>query len=292
MPPRGIVNEKRKKMKRLVTVQDISCVGKCSLTVALPVISACGVECAVIPTAVLSTHTGFKNFTFKDLTDQITPVAEHWKEQGIAFDAVYTGYLGSFEQLALMDKFFTDNSSALIFVDPVMADNGKLYPGFTQEFADSMAKLCSKADIIVPNLTEACFMLHREYIAEGYSRDYIESILKGLGALGVKTAVLTGVSFEKGKVGVMSYNREKDEFSEYYTDRIDVSFHGTGDVFSSACVGALLRGTGLDGALKIAADFTVETIRATMQNENHNWYGVDFETVLGQLPAMIEKQLN
>lgn len=278
-------------MKRLVTVQDISCVGKCSLAVALPVISACGVECAVVPTAVLSTHTAFTGFTFKDLTDQIEPVAKHWKEQNIKFDALYTGYLGSFEQLSLMNDFFADfGKDAVIFVDPVMADNGKLYPGFTQEFADSMAKLCGRADIIVPNLTEACFMLHREYIPSGYSREYITSILKDLTALGVKTAALTGVSFEEGKVGVMSYTAETGEFTEYYTERIDVSFHGTGDVFSSACIGAILRGASYEEAFAVAADFTVAAIRATMANEEHNWYGVDFETVLPQLSSMIENK--
>ncbi|MBQ6118266.1 MAG: bifunctional hydroxymethylpyrimidine kinase/phosphomethylpyrimidine kinase, partial [Clostridia bacterium] len=157
-------------MKRIVTVQDVSCVGKCSLTVALPVISACGVETAVIPTAVLSTHTAFPSFTFRDLTDEITPVAENWKAAGIGFDAVYTGYLGSERQIALMERFIEDfrTDSNLIFVDPAMADNGKMYAGFAPAFADSMARLCARADIIVPNLSEACFMLHRDYRPGGY----------------------------------------------------------------------------------------------------------------------------
>ena len=157
-------------MKRIVTIQDISCVGKCSLTVALPVISACGVEASVIPTAVLSTHTAFENFTFRDLTDEITPVTQVLKKEGITFDAIYTGYLGSFRQLMLMEKFFDDfrTETNLIFIDPVMGDHGKLYPGFNQEFADSMAHLCGKADIIVPNLTEACYMLHEEYISAAF----------------------------------------------------------------------------------------------------------------------------
>ena len=272
-------------MKRIVTIQDISCVGKCSLTVALPVISACGVEAAVIPTAVLSTHTAFKEFTFCDLTDEIEPVTAHWKRENITFDAVYTGYLGSFRQIQLMDKLFDDfkTENNIIFIDPVMADHGKLYAGFTQEFADSMAKLCSKADVIVPNLTEACFMLHEEYIESGYSEEYIKDILRKLASLGCKNAVLTGVSFEEGKLGVMAYNKEKDEFSSYYTEKINVSFHGTGDVFSSACVGALMRGLSLEGALKTAANYTVEAIRATVKEENHNWYGVNFEEAIPML---------
>lgn len=278
-------------MKRIVTVQDISCVGKCSLTVALPVISACGVEASVIPTAVLSTHTAFDGFTFCDLTDEIEPVAEHWKKENITFDAIYTGYLGSFRQLQLMDKFFDDfkTDDNIIFIDPVMGDHGKLYPGFTQDFADSMAKLCSKADVIVPNLTEACYMLHEEYIENGYSEEYIKIILKKLAALGCKNAVLTGVSFEEGKVGVMSYNKEKDEFADYYTEKIKASFHGTGDVFSSACVGALMKGLPLANALKAAANYTVESIKATVKEENHNWYGVNFEEAI---PCLLDELNN
>lgn len=275
-------------MKRIVTVQDISCVGKCSLTVALPVISACGVEASVIPTAVLSAHTAFSGFTFRDLTDEIGPVTEHWKKEGITFDAIYTGYLGSFRQLQLMDKLFDDfkTDNTVIFIDPVMADHGKLYPGFTQEFADSMAKLCARADVIVPNLTEACFMLHEDYVESGYSEEYIRSILRRLAGLGCKNAVLTGVTFEDGRLGIMAYNREKDEFFSYYTEKINASFHGTGDVFSSACVGALMRGLSLEGALKTAANYTVESIKATIKEENHNWYGVNFEEAI---PCLINE---
>ena len=278
-------------MKRIVTIQDISCVGKCSLTVALPVISACAVEASVIPTAVLSTHTAFRDFTFRDLTDEIEPVAEHWKKEGITFDAVYTGYLGSFRQLQLMSKFFDDfrTDNNIIFVDPVMGDNGTLYPGFTQEFADSMAKLCAKADVIVPNLTEACFMLHEKYIANGYSEEYIKNILRRLGDLGCPNAVLTGVSFEEGKLGFMAYNKDKNEFTSYFTEKINSSFHGTGDVFSSACVGALMRGLSLEGALKTAANFTVASIKATVKEENHNWYGVNFEEAIPTLLSELKK---
>ncbi len=279
------------KTKRIVTVQDISCVGKCSLTVALPIISACGVETAVIPTAVLSTHTAFKDFTFHDLTNEITPIAEHWKKENFTFDAIYTGYLGSFEQLHLMSKFFDDfrTENSIVFVDPVMADNGRLYPGFTQEFADEMAKLCGKADIIVPNLTEACFMLHREYIPEGYSEDYIRGILKDLAALGAKNTVLTGVSFKKGMLGVMGYISAEDRFFSYYTERIDVSFHGTGDVFASACVGALMRGLTLENSLKTAANYTLDSIRKTVAEPNHNTYGVNFEQSIPLLLEELEK---
>ncbi|MBR2356638.1 MAG: pyridoxamine kinase [Lentisphaeria bacterium] len=272
-------------MKRVISIQDISCVGKCSLTVALPVISAMGIETSILPTAVLSTHTMFKGFTFRDLTCDITPIVEHWKKEKFEFDAIYTGYLGSFEQLDLVDKFFTDfkRPGNLIFVDPVMADNGKLYPGFTPEFAQAMSKLCRQADVVVPNLTEAAFMLGEECHLAGYDEEYIKTTLKKLTALGAKCAVLTGVSFEEGKVGLMGYDSVKDEFFSYYHKRLNVSFHGTGDVFASTAVGALVRGKTLAEALKIAADNTVESIELTIADPEHENYGVRFERAIPKL---------
>ncbi len=272
-------------MKRVISIQDISCVGKCSLTVALPVISAMGIETSILPTAVLSTHTMFNGFTFRDLTCDITPIVEHWKKEKFEFDAIYTGYLGSFEQLDLVDKFFTDfkRPGNLIFVDPVMADNGKLYPGFTPEFAQAMSKLCRQADVVVPNLTEAAFMLGEECHLAGYDEEYIKTTLKKLTALGAKCAVLTGVSFEEGKVGLMGYDSVKDEFFSYYHKRLNVSFHGTGDVFASTAVGALVRGKTLAEALKIAADNTVESIELTIADPEHENYGVRFERAIPKL---------
>lgn len=273
-------------MKRIITVQDISCVGKCSLTVALPIISAMGVEAAVLPTAVLSTHTAFKEgYTFRDLTEDITAITDHWKKENFRFDAIYTGYLGSFEQLRLMSEFFDEfkTDDNLIFVDPVMGDYGKLYTGFTPEFAKAMAQLCGKADIIVPNMTEAAFMLDIPYKGEGYDVAYVQDVLRKLAELGAKHVVLTGVSFEAGKVGVMAYDSVNDRFFEYYNDRIDASYHGTGDVFASTCVGALMNGKDLDTALQIAADYTAECIRLTEVEPEHNWYGVNFEAAIPYL---------
>ena len=272
-------------MKRVVSIQDISCVGKCSLTVALPIISAMGIETSILPTAVLSTHTMFKGFTFRDLTSDITPIVEHWKKEKFEFDAIYTGYLGSFEQLDLVSTFFRDfkRPDNIIFVDPVMADNGVLYPGFTPEFARAMGKLCSQADVVVPNLTEAAFMLGEECRLQGYDENYIKDTLKKLTDLGAKRSVLTGVSFEKGKVGFMGYDAEKNEFFSYYHRRLDVSFHGTGDVFASTVVGALVRGKTLAEALQIAADITVESLELTIADPEHENYGVRFERAIPKL---------
>ena len=278
-------------MKRIVTVQDISCVGKCSLTVALPIISAMGTEVAVLPTAVLSTHTMFKGFTFCDLTDEIEPISSHWKKENMDFDAVYTGYLGSARQIALtkdlISKFKGDNT--LVLVDPAMADGGRMYTGFEKSFALEMATLCSVADIIVPNLTEASFMLGEEYVAEGYDEEYIKGMLKKLTALGCKTAVITGVSFEKDKLGVMSYDSESGEYFSYFRERIPESFHGTGDVFASTFLGALMRERSIGDSLKIATDFTVECIKATLGNPKERKYGVNFEEEIPYLVSRMDK---
>lgn len=273
-------------MKRIVTVQDISCVGKCSLTVALPIISAMGIEAAILPTAVLSTHTMFSSFTVKDLTDQIKPITEHWNKEGITFDAMYTGYLGSFEQIDLMkemaDTFCKDGN--LLFVDPAMADNGKLYPAFDEAFAKYMATLCAKADIIVPNITEACFMLGEEY-KEKYDEAYAKMLLKKLTDLGAKIAILTGVSFEEGTTGVMGYDSVNDEYYHYTHKKQSRSYHGTGDIFSSTCLGGIVRGLSWKDAARIAADYTSESIRLTIEDPKGNDYGVNFEEAV---PFLLE----
>lgn len=271
-------------MKRIVSIQDISCLGKCSLTVALPIISAMGVECSIVPTAVLSTHTMFQNFTCKDLTDQIGPIAAHWKAEKIGFDAIYTGYLASKEQIgdvcAFFDQFKTEKN--LIVVDPVMADNGKLYPAFDADFPAEMAKVCAKADLIVPNLTEASLLTGLPYKTE-YDEAYIRQMLQALAKLGPRYVALTGVSFEEGKLGVMYYDQQTGQYGSYFNEHLPASFHGTGDVFASTCVGALMRGKPLGDALALAADYTVECIRATLASPDHAWYGVDFEAAIPYL---------
>ena len=277
-------------MKRILTIQDISCVGKCSLTVALPIISAMGIETAILPTAVLSTHTMFKNFTCKDLTDQVNPIKHHWKQENIAFDAIYTGYLGSFEQIDLMKELFDDfkTESNILYVDPAMADNGKLYPAFDEAFAKYMATLCGKADIIVPNITEACFMTSMDYRTE-YDEDYIKEMLNRLCKLGAKISILTGVSFEEGKTGVMGYDSKNNEFFYYSHTKLPVSYHGTGDIFSSTCIGAMMNGLDWKEAAKIAADYTAECIHLTLEDPSKPWYGVNFEQAIPYLLKQINK---
>lgn len=276
-------------MKRVVTIQDISCVGKCSLTVALPIISAMGVETAILPTAVLSTHTMFSGFTCKDLTDQVEPIAKHWKDEQIGFDAIYTGYLASEEQITLLKNFIADfkTENNYVIVDPAMADNGKLYPAFDVKFASKMAELCGVADVILPNVTEASFMTGMEY-KESYDEAYIEEMLRALVKLGAKTAVLTGVSFEEGMTGVMGYESETDSFYYYKHPRHACSYHGTGDIFSSTFVGAMMNGYEWKDAMKIAADYTAESIYVTMKDKDGCWYGVNFESALPKLLKVLK----
>lgn len=267
-------------MKRIITVQDVSCVGKCSLTVALPIISAAGVEASVLPTTVLSTHTQFDKFTFCDLTDEIQPISDTFLELGIAFDAIYTGYLGSFRQLELVSDFIDRfGKSAEVIVDPAMADNGVMYKGFTPDFAKAMARLCAKADLIIPNLTEASFMLGVPYTTE-YDEEYIKQLLKKLTALGAKKAALTGICLEEGKIGVYSYDSVSDTYSYYANTKLPMSYHGTGDVYASAAVGAMMRGFSTEDALAIAVDYTRVCMEKTAADPNRRFYGVNFEEAL------------
>ena len=278
-------------MKRIISIQDLSCVGKCSLTVALPIISAMGVEAAVIPTAVLSCHTAFDDFCVKDLTQEIAPIGDKLKKQGLKFDAIYTGYLSSKKQaeevLGFFDKF--GGEDCIIFSDPAMADNGELYTGFEKDFISEMAKVCAKADIIVPNLTEACFLLGKEYNGEEYKREDIRKMLGQLCELGCKTAAITGVSYEEGKVGVAVFQREENDYFECFTDRIASVYHGTGDVFSSCCVGAIMNGFSVQKAFEMAVKYTALCVQASYENKESRWYGVDFETAMPMLLKMIGK---
>ncbi len=277
------------KQKRVMAVHDISCFGKCSLTVALPIISAAGLEAVALPTAVLSTHTGWiSGYTWRDLTEDISPIAEHWKSLDLKFDAIYTGYLGSFRQLELVGDIFGAfrPEDGYIIVDPVMADNGALYPGFSDDFPKGMAGLCSKADIILPNMTEAALMLGEEYRPEPYEPGYVDGMLKKLSGLGPKKVVLTGVSFEPGRLGTACYDADTGR-TEYCMDRrVEGSYHGTGDVFASAVTAAVVRGLPLDKAAEIAVHFTVESIERTLKAGTDRRFGVNFEE---SLPGMMRE---
>jgi len=273
--------------KKILTIQDISCVGQCSLTVALPILSACGLETCILPSAVLSTHTGgFTGFTFRDLTDDMPGICQHWVKEGIRFCAIYTGYLGSTRQVAIVQDIMdaTAAEGCVKVVDPAMADHGKLYFGFDQAFVEAMKGLCAKADYVVPNITEACFLTGLEY-KETYDRAYIDAILDGLTAIGCKNVILTGISYREGRTGIVVY--ENGQYAYYEHELLPNSCHGTGDIYASAFVGALMRGKTAYDAAAIAAQYTVECIRTTAQLDDH-WYGAAFEPVLGKLIELLK----
>lgn len=272
--------------KRVLSVQDISCVGQCSLTVALPILSACGLETAILPSAVLSTHTaGFKGFTCRDLTPDFEGILDHWAREGLTFDGIYTGYLGSAEQIAFVKRLFKDfkTPDAPAICDPAMADNGKLYPAFDMAYVAEMRKLMAASDIIVPNLTEAALLAGIEYCQKPDDA-YIEKLLRALFETFNGTVVLTGVSRREGYTGVLTATKEKQ--SHYEHEFLPNSCHGTGDIYASAFAGAVYRGIPVEIAARLAADYTVSCIRLTAADPAH-WYGARFEPLLGKLAESV-----
>ena len=268
--------------KKILTIQDISCYGQCSITVALPILSACGYETAILPTSILSTHTsGFKNFQYKDMDEELERFLEHWKQEELTFDAVYTGYLGSTSLVDFTLKAIKQckKEKSLIIVDPAMGDNGKLYPAFNNDYAIKMRELIKEADVILPNITEACFMCDFPYM-EKYNEEYIENLLKKLRKYTDAKIILTDVSFKKDSTGVYMYF---DDYFQYYKHRkIGNGYHGTGDIFSSTFVASYMKSHEIYLSVKLAADYVYRCINYTQSDKNH-WYGVKFEPLLNGL---------
>ena len=278
------------KQKRVLAVHDLSCVGRCSLTVALPILSAAGLEASALPTAVLSTHTGgFTGMTFRDLTQDLPAIFAHWKTLDLAFDAIYTGYLGSAEQVALVEQLFDAfrGEQTKIIVDPVMGDHGKLYPGMSEKMPQLMKTLCQKADVIVPNQTEAALMLGRPYL-ETPDKAEVDDLMQALREMTQASVVLTGISPEEGKLGAAVYDRETGQTACPAAPHMSGSYHGTGDVYASALTGAYLAGKTLVQAAQIAADFTQQSIVETLPLGLETRYGVCFERALPQLLRALE----
>ncbi|MDY6392411.1 MAG: pyridoxamine kinase [Bacilli bacterium] len=266
---------------RILSIQDISCYGQCSLTVALPILSSLGVETAILPTAILSTHTaGFKGYTFLDLQHELPKIEAHWNQEGIRFDAVYTGYLGNTDdvQVALSIAKGKLNRGPFI-VDPAFGDHGNLYPGFDKAYVESMVNLVREADVLLPNLTEACALLGIPYV-ERPSKEEIQEIFAKLHLLGVKTIVLKGIGNDETSTGIaVSHNGE----IQYYSHpKLPRDFHGTGDVFASVFVGGYLQGLSPIVSGTLAADFVCDAIKNTIDDPAHG-YGVKFEPLLTAL---------
>ncbi|MFI3206339.1 MAG: pyridoxamine kinase [Clostridia bacterium] len=272
--------------KRVLTIQDISLVGRCSLTVALPLLSAIGHETVVLPTAILSSQpSGFGEFTHRDLSEDIVPIKNHWASFNLKFDAIYSGFLSSPEQIEMISQIFDEfkTSDSLIIVDPVMGDNGKLYSIVSEKMLEGMKKLCSKADVIIPNLTEASFMLGEKYLESDYDENYVLGIAKKLAKLGAKKIILTGISFERNKIGSFFYDSKTFEHEYIFSEKIDGSFHGTGDIFASVFTGTLLNELNFKKSIVLASDFVKKSIEKTIELGLEKRQGVAFEPVIAEL---------
>jgi len=271
------------KLKRIAAIHDISGVGKCSLTVALPVISASGVECACMPTALLSTHTGgFENFTFRDLSDEMLPIARHWKTEGIEFDGIYSGYLASAKQAEMLEEIIEILSSekTKVIVDPVMADNGKYYSNLGSDMCLAFRRLCGRAHIITPNITEAALLTDLPYREGPHECEYIDSLVGGLSKLCSGIIVITGVRPDEEHVGVYAVNTQTGETCLSVSPAREGVFCGTGDIYASAFASLMLRGASLKDAVETAILLVSESIERTVERGTPRRNGVDFECAL------------
>lgn len=269
-------------MCKIVSVQDISCYGQCSLTVALPILSSYGFETAILPSGILSTHTGgFTDFTYHDLTEEMPLIVNHWKKENITFDAIYTGYIGDARQFNLIKNMRgLLNPGGQLIVDPAMADHGKLYVALDETIVAGMREIVSVADLILPNITEGYLLTGLPY-KENPSSEEIDELLKKLAELGPKKIILTGVKKGDKEYGAAFYDSASRERVDYYAELISGSYHGTGDVFASVAIATYLQGKNIYEVLKEACEFVVKSIKATLDDKSHI-YGVKFEKVLNE----------
>ncbi len=275
---------------KILTIQDISCYGQCSITVALPVVSAFGIETAILPSAVLSTHTaGFTDFTVRDLTEDLPEIRKHWEKEGILFDAIYTGFIASIEQLDYIKDIIDSRlePDGLVFVDPAMADHGEFYNGFDQEFADKMGELCKLGDYVLPNTTEACYILHKPW-KEEFTKEEMLEMANELSEFTKRHVILKGDTHKEGQLGMIVLDKDEETCDIVFNDKVDYVSHGTGDVFASAFVGSIMNGKTPNQAAKIAGEFTKRAIEKTVGDETHT-YGVKFEQVIPELYDLLKK---
>lgn len=273
-------------MKRLVTIQDLSCVGRCSLGVAMAVLPSMGIETAALPTAMLSTHTQFEGFTFLDLTDEAEKIMAHWQKLDMHFDAIYIGYLGSVRLIRMASEFIRAFRAAdtRVIIDPAFGDNGCLYKGFDLAYVRGIRELCAQADVILPNVTEVCYLLGMEY------RNDVSAMPEIIGRAGellggdLKNVLMTSCRFAEQQTGLACIGA--DAF-EYPHELLPYSLHGSGDLFASVFSGLLTLDRGIEAAARAAADFTFDSLKYSMNLPDHRWYGLDFEPMLAELAKRI-----
>ena len=270
---------------RIAAIHDLSCFGRCSLTIALPVLSAMGCQCSPLPTALLPAHTGFPGNPFLDLTAEMGRIADHWTAMDLQFDAIYSGFLGSADQVDTVARFFDTfkKSDTAVIVDPVMGDHGTAYRTCTPELCRGMRVLAENSDVITPNLTEAALLLDRPY--EEIQRTDAYEVVRRLSLGGRRSVVLTGYSSESGQTGALCFDRDSGESKAVQTPREPQDFSGTGDLFASVLAGGVARGVPLFQAAQAAADFVRDCIARTLAEGLTEQDGVDFEPLLGQLTS-------
>lgn len=279
-----------KKQKKAALINDISCLGRCSLTAAMPILSACGIESVPVPTGIFSAHTEFEGFVKEDLTDKMEQFVEHWKSLGIRFDCIYSGYLANRKQTETVQRFLLDfkKSDTLCIVDPVMGDNGVFYKGIDDSFIADMRFLCSAADIIVPNVTEACMLADIEPEVDGYGMDFVKELLVSLRNITPARIVITGVDLGDGQIGCAVYDSLMGKANMFFTPKTEGRFPGTGDVFASALTAAVMNGKAFADAVQTAMGFTCKCVEATLEAETDRKYGLCFEPEIKNLIKSLE----
>ena len=273
------------KQKKIALINDMSCLGRCSLTVAMPIVSACGFEAVPLPTGVFSAHTEFEGFVCTDLTDKMQPMIEHWRQLGVRFDGICTGYIATKEQADIIKRFLIDfkKSDTFCIVDPVMGDNGEFYKRIDEDFVNEMRFFCSMADVMVPNVTEAELLAGLESTKPPYSIDHIKDILLKLCSIGAPKIVITGVETEDGQVGCAVYDSLTRKANMFFTPKTEGRFPGSGDVFTAALTSALMSGKNFFDAVQIAMGFTCDCVEKTAEADTERKYGLCFEPQLGKL---------
>lgn len=278
------------KQKKIALINDISCLGRCSLTAAMPIISACGFEAVPLPTGVFSAHTEFERFVCADLTDKMQPITDHWKQLGTRFDGICTGYIATKKQADIIKRFLIDfkKSDTFCLVDPVMGDNGSFYKRIDEDFVSEMRFFCSMADVIVPNVTEAEMLAGLDCTKPPYSLDRIKEILLKLTGIGAPKIVITGVESEDGQIGCAVYDNYTKKANMFFTPKTEGRFPGTGDVFTAVLMASMMKGKDFFDSVQIAMGFTCECVEKTAEAQTDRKYGLCFEPQIGKLIKAIK----
>lgn len=271
-------------MKKVAAINDMSGIGKCSLTVAIPILSALKTQCCPYPTAILSSQTSYPKFTYLDLTSQMKEYAKTWKELHMSFDTIYSGFLGSIDQIDLVCDFIKDNKNAYVIVDPVMGDCGDYYQTFDDKIAQKIKNLVKMSNLVTPNLTEACLLTNNQYHTK-YKLDDALNLAKEISTLGPEKVIITGILIDD-KIINLGYDKDNDESFSYVLDYNNKSYSGTGDIFTSIITGLITNGHNFKNSIKIASDFIFKCIKYTSNYDINPNDGVFFELFLNELTSL------